>query len=70
MLVPYKFVIPSNDDNWPDEEMCGYQLGGAVANIRYNGAHKDHTDDLRSIGFEFNKKPNNLRFDDMKRRMI
>jgi hypothetical protein len=70
MRVPQSFVIPSNDDNWPDEEMWGYKLGTAVNGIRYDKAHKDKREDLISIGFEFNKSERNEVDYDLKRRML
>jgi hypothetical protein len=72
MLVPQKYVVPSNDDNWPDEEMWGYKLGRAVSRIRYGRQHAEKRGDLKSIGFTFERlrTTNPVDIYEFKRRML
>ena len=51
MRVPYNFVIPKNDDSWP-EEMWGMDLGLLVNNIK-KGNYADKREDLLDMGFSY-----------------
>jgi hypothetical protein len=57
MLVPAKFVVPTNDITWP-EEMWDMKLGRVVMSIRTRKSHVDKRKDLESIGFDFNPQQN------------
>ena len=52
MMVPRRFVVPGQDDQWP-EEMWAMKLGDVVNNIRRGISYIDKRDDLSSIGFYF-----------------
>lgn len=55
--VPQLFVVPVQDDAWP-EEMWGYKLGKQVSLMRRNGSDApdvlDALDELDAMGFSFN----------------
>ena len=55
MLVPQRFVIPSNTSEWP-EAVWDMKLGRAVDRIRNAGQNKEYHDELREVGFDFNCK--------------
>jgi hypothetical protein len=57
MLVPAKFVVPTNDITWP-REMWDVKLGRVVMSIRVRKSHVDQRKDLESIGFDFNSQQN------------
>jgi shikimate 5-dehydrogenase len=60
--VPYKFAVPSNDDNWP-KETWGMNLGIIASSIRINNAWKDHRLELEEIGFDYSLKKKRYKFD-------
>ncbi|KAK1943109.1 hypothetical protein P3T76_005746 [Phytophthora citrophthora] len=55
-LVPYRFVVPFGDDNWP-EDTWGYPLGKHVVLLRHSGKKGKlpafATQDLKEMGFAF-----------------
>ena len=51
MRVPYNFIVPENDEKWP-EETWGMNLGVLVNNIK-GGNYADKRDDLLQIGFSY-----------------
>ena len=51
MRVPYNFVVPENDERWP-EELWGMKLGVLVNNIK-GGNYASKRDDLLDIGFSY-----------------
>jgi hypothetical protein len=55
MLVPYGFVVPANDIEWP-KEMWNVKLGFIVKSIRAGTGYSKHRADLESIGFDFNRQ--------------
>jgi Helicase associated domain len=57
ILVPSRFEVPENSSLWPSETW-NLKLGNVVTNIRAKRTYKDKTDELESIGFQFN--PANL----------
>jgi hypothetical protein len=52
MLVPYAFIIPYDDDSWP-QETWGMKLGQLVNSIRSGHSYKDKRKELMSIGFDY-----------------
>jgi virulence-associated protein VapD len=55
MLVPKRFVVPTDDVTWP-EEAWGIPLGTAVSNIRRGNSHVDKRADLGSMGFDYSSQ--------------
>jgi hypothetical protein len=57
LLVPYKFVVPQGDVNYPPETW-GMKLGVNVNSIRSKGAYSEHRVKLEELDFVFknNKK--------------
>lgn len=49
MMVPTRFVVPSNNHNWP-RDTWGLKLGGVVSKIR-GGDYSDKQEELLRIGF-------------------
>lgn len=49
VLVIQRFVIPSDNLEWP-EELWGMKLGIVIKNIKYGNAYKDKLDELISLG--------------------
>ena len=53
-VVPHKFVIPHDDDDWPSE-LWGYRLGYRAGRIRnahmFIAGRQDRQDMLRALGF-------------------
>ena len=55
LRVPQSFIIPEEDNDcegWPINTW-GTKLGITVSNIRNNGQHKSHRDELLKMGFAF-----------------
>ena len=52
LLVPQKFEIPDNSNDWP-AATWGIKLGTSVNNIRHQGSHSAHRDELIQLGFQF-----------------
>ena len=52
LLVPYKFKIPDNSNDWP-AATWGINLGTSVHNIRHSGTYFAHRDELIELGFQF-----------------
>ena len=52
LLVPLSFVVPKNDESWPDDSW-GSKLGSIVNSIRLGRSHTNYYEDLLSIGFDF-----------------
>ena len=52
LLVPYKFKIPDNSNDWP-AATWGIKLGYFVNNIRHCGIYSAHRDELIQLGFQF-----------------
>ena len=52
LLVPYKFKIPDNSNDWP-AATWGINLGSFVNNIRHSGTYFAHRDELIELGFQF-----------------
>ena len=55
MLVPIKFIIPDECDEW-SEEMWGMLLGKIVNATRAGNSHVRMRDDLSEMGFDFYKQ--------------
>jgi hypothetical protein len=55
MLVPQKFVVPTDDISWP-EETWGMKLGSVVDTIRRGKSYANKQADLESIGFNYDSK--------------
>jgi hypothetical protein len=53
-LVPFKFIVPQNDANYPPETW-GMKLGFNVSNIRINGAFSERRAKLEELGFVYKK---------------
>jgi hypothetical protein len=53
--VPYKFVVPSNDDNWP-KEIWGMKLGSITSNIRNCNGWKIHRYELEALGLDYSSQ--------------
>ncbi len=54
LLVPFKFVVPQGDVNYPPETW-GMKLGSNVKTIRHDGAYSEHRVKLEELGFVFKK---------------
>lgn len=54
MIVPTKFIIPQDSEEWP-EAVRGVRLGGLVMGIR-RGARKHMHEELLGMGFNFNSQ--------------
>lgn len=52
MLVPATFVIPFNDETWPDV-MWNTKLGFIAHNIRRGKSYLDRKDELEALGFDY-----------------
>jgi hypothetical protein len=52
LLVPYKFVVPHGDVNYPPETW-GMNLGSIVSNIRSRGDYSEHKAKLEELGVNF-----------------
>ena len=51
-LVPRRFKIPDNSNDWP-AETWGMKLGISVHNIRDRGCYSAHRDELVQLGFQY-----------------
>jgi len=54
LKVPYKFVVPAYDPNYP-EDSWGMKLGCVVDNILTKNAFADHKPELLALGFDYDK---------------
>jgi hypothetical protein len=55
MNVPRKYDLPRDDPRWP-EQTWGIKLGNVGSVIRIRGCYKSHHDELREMGFVFERK--------------
>ena len=55
LLVPQKFVVPENDDQYP-KEAHGLKLGRRVESIRNQGTYVEHREQLEALGFVYDLK--------------
>jgi hypothetical protein len=55
MNVPRKYDLPRDDPRWP-EQTWGIKLGNVVSVIRIRGCYKAHHDELKEMGFVFERK--------------
>lgn len=64
MFVPFRFVVPYEDDKWP-ESTWSLKLGSLVRKIRAGDIlnEKFEKDDLQSIGFEFESQRKAFSYD-------
>jgi hypothetical protein len=69
MLVPYKFVVPANDDRWP-KDTWGMNLGIISSNIRSRNSYMAEREDLKSIGFIFSPEIQIYRYDLVRRALL
>ena len=58
MEIPFKFVVPSENSNWPDNTW-GVKLGNIVNRIRNRNDYKIHRSELEEMGFRYNRVPSN-----------
>ena len=63
MMVPSRFIVPSDSDLWPPKTW-NFKLGSTVHNIRTGGSYADKKDELLSVGFYF--KPSQTTYDQAK----
>jgi hypothetical protein len=54
LQVPSKFKVPDDDPRWP-EQTRGIHLGTLTSHIRLDGSYAKHHEELRTMGFNFNK---------------
>jgi hypothetical protein len=54
LQVPSLFKVPEGDPRWP-EQARGMKLGYVVSHIRLKGSYSQHHEELRAMGFNFNK---------------
>jgi hypothetical protein len=47
--IPYDFIVPTNDSNWP-KITWGYHLCRLIDNIKYKGHFSEHIGDLKKWG--------------------
>ena len=52
MMVPSRFIVPSDSNLWPTATW-GLKLGSTVHNIRTGGSYADKTNELLDVGFYF-----------------
>eukprot|EP00596_Hydrurales_sp_CCMP1899_P009888 CAMPEP_0119053430 /NCGR_PEP_ID=MMETSP1177-20130426/74426_1 /TAXON_ID=2985 /ORGANISM="Ochromonas sp, Strain CCMP1899" /LENGTH=589 /DNA_ID=CAMNT_0007033385 /DNA_START=46 /DNA_END=1815 /DNA_ORIENTATION=- len=55
LRVPFKFITPLNDPDWP-ENISGIRLGSIVHDIRKEDSHLKHKDELLAMGFIYKIK--------------
>lgn len=58
LAIPYCYVVPKDDENWT-EDMWGMKLGMRIYDIRYRGTFKDHKEELKDIGVDFENDTRN-----------
>ena len=63
MMVPSRFIVPSDSNLWPTATW-GIKLGSTVHNIRSGGSYADKVDELAAVGFYF--KPVQSTYDQAK----
>jgi hypothetical protein len=52
LLVPNRFVVPTNDSAWP-EELWGMKLGAIVNGIRTGTSYRGRRKELVAMGFDY-----------------
>jgi hypothetical protein len=55
LIVPYSFVVPADDNQWP-QNLWGMKLGQVTAGIRLYGHYAAHEEELVSMGFGFDRQ--------------
>ncbi len=62
LLVPFRFIVPHDDINYP-ENTWGIPLGKVVSNIRNKGIFAEHKEQLTALGFDYRKRADQANFD-------